>query len=198
MLHFAPHRGQWKLIAVTSGRSGDTRMTEPRTHTSAPILSALSERMDVGGARPWARIRSRFARRRLRRFSGSGGGGRSGRHFPVKADCSSASGCFVFFGNPGSRPALDQGCYFIELPAGCRKCIHACQSLWCLHGAHSIGHSGQHSFCQHHRANLFILDVLWARLTGQTSCPGRNAAGVRHIVLSVWFMSASILSDAIL
>ena len=130
--------------------------------------------------------------------AGSCGGGRSDRHFVVKADCSSASGCFVFFGNTGSRPALDQGCYFIKLPARCRECIHACQSLWCLHGAHSIGHSGQHSFCQHHRANLFILDVLWARLTGQTSCPGRNAAGVRHIVLSVWFMSASILSDAIL
>ena len=78
---------------------------------------------------------------------------------------------FLLFGDTGSRPALDQGCYFIELPAGCRKCIHACQSLWCLSGAYRIGHSGQHGFCQHHRASLFILVVLWARLTRQTKAP---------------------------
>ena len=100
--------------------------------------------------------------------AGAGGGGRSDRHFPVKADCSPTSGRLFLFGDAGSRPALDQGCNFIELPAGCRKCFHACQSLWCLYGAHGIGHSGQHGFCQHHRASLFILVVLWARLTCQT------------------------------
>ena len=101
----------------------------------------------------------------------SGGGGRGDRHFPVKADCSSTSGRFLLFSDTRARSALDQGCYFIELPAGCCKCIHACQSLWCLSGAYRIGHTGQHAFCQHHRASLFILVVLWARLTRQTKAP---------------------------
>ena len=37
----ALQRGQWKTMEDTNGRREDTRMTEPFTVTSLPILSAL-------------------------------------------------------------------------------------------------------------------------------------------------------------